>query len=73
MRGAVLQILGCTKALKIWGGAPDGPATLHDIIVSDTSIIKACSIKCMCCKVHSLHVQLTPCGRAGRAWLEWRC
>ena len=42
MFGAMLQILGCTKALKIWGSAPDGPATLHDVIVCDTSIIKAC-------------------------------
>lgn len=36
-----VQILGCTKSLRIWGSSTDGPATLHDLITCDTSIIKA--------------------------------
>ena len=33
-----MQVLECSKALKLWGRGPGGPDTFHDLIVADAGI-----------------------------------
>lgn len=35
-----IQVVDCSKALKVWAGAPGGMLTYHDLISVDADVIQ---------------------------------